>query len=95
MTAGALPAGLSLSSGGSISGTPTTTGTFTFTVTATDVNLCTGLQAYTVTIIAPTPTPTPTPDSPTAVPTLSEWGMIIFMVLGGLMSIYYLRRRRM
>jgi hypothetical protein len=27
-------------------------------------------------------------------PTLSEWGMIIFMVLVGLMSIYYLRRQK-
>ena len=30
----------------------------------------------------------------TGVPTLSEWGMIIFMVLVGLMSIYYLRRQK-
>jgi len=29
-----------------------------------------------------------------SVPTLSEWGMIIFIVLMGLGSIYYLRRRR-
>jgi len=29
-----------------------------------------------------------------SVPTLSEWGMIIFMVLVGLMSIYYLRRQK-
>jgi hypothetical protein len=29
-----------------------------------------------------------------AIPTLSEWGMIIFMVLLGLMSIYYLRRQK-
>ena len=35
-----------------------------------------------------------TPVIPTSVPTLSEWGMIIFMVLMGLGSIYYLRRRR-
>jgi preprotein translocase subunit YajC len=44
------------------------------------------LEAYTVTIAVPV--------APTAVPTLSEWGMIIFMVLVGLMSIYYLRRQR-
>jgi hypothetical protein len=31
---------------------------------------------------------------PTAVPTLNEWGVIIFMLLVGLMSIYYLRRQR-
>jgi hypothetical protein len=29
-----------------------------------------------------------------AIPTLSEWGMIIFMVLVGLMSIYCLRRQK-
>jgi hypothetical protein len=28
------------------------------------------------------------------IPTLNEWGMIIFMVLAGLGSVYYLRRRR-
>jgi type VI secretion system secreted protein VgrG len=32
--------------------------------------------------------------STTSVPTLSEWGVIIFMVLLGLMSIYYLRRQK-
>lgn len=36
LTAGSLPTGLSLSSGGTISGTPTTTGSETFTVTATN-----------------------------------------------------------
>ena len=46
----ALPTGLSLSSGGAISGTPTATGTFGFTVTATDANLCTGSQAFTIAI---------------------------------------------
>jgi len=30
----------------------------------------------------------------TAVPTLNEWGMIIFMMLAGGVSIYYLRRQR-
>jgi hypothetical protein len=30
----------------------------------------------------------------TAVPTLNEWGVIIFMLLVGLMSIYYLRRQK-
>ena len=36
ITGGALPAGLTLSSSGTISGTPTTVGTFAFTVTAKD-----------------------------------------------------------
>lgn len=30
---------------------------------------------------------------PTAVPTMTEWGMIIFIVLAGLGSVYYLRRQ--
>ncbi len=30
----------------------------------------------------------------TTVPTLSEWGMIIFMLLVGLMSVYYVRRQK-
>jgi hypothetical protein len=34
------------------------------------------------------------PPHPTVVPTLNEWGVIIFMALVGLMSIYYLRRQR-
>jgi hypothetical protein len=34
------------------------------------------------------------PTAAVAIPTLNEWGMIIFMVLVGLMSIYYLRRQK-
>ncbi|MFZ3098970.1 MAG: IPTL-CTERM sorting domain-containing protein, partial [Desulfosalsimonadaceae bacterium] len=86
MTAGTLPAGLSpITAGGVIAGTPTTAGTFTFTVTATDDNGCTGLREYTLVI---------NPMAVGTIPTLSEWGMIIFMTLLGLTSIYYLRRRK-
>ncbi|MGH6690172.1 MAG: beta strand repeat-containing protein, partial [Gammaproteobacteria bacterium] len=46
VTAGTFPPGLSLASGGAISGTPTNTGSFNFTVTATDANGCTGSQAF-------------------------------------------------
>ena len=57
-TAGALPAGLSLSSGGVISGTPTAGGSFNFTVTATDSSPFpgpfAGSRSYTLTIAAPT-----------------------------------------
>jgi hypothetical protein len=49
-TAGTLPAGLTLSSGGVLAGTPTTAGTYTFTVTATDTVGASKSQAYTVTI---------------------------------------------
>ena len=34
------------------------------------------------------------PVTPVGAPTLNEWGMIIFMVLVGLMSVYYLRRQK-
>lgn len=58
VTAGALPAGLSLSGGGAIAGTPTAGGVFNFTVTATDSSTgsgpYTGSQAYTLTIGAST-----------------------------------------
>ncbi len=51
VTGGALPTGLSLSSGGAISGTPTATGTFAFTVTATDTaSSCTGSAPFSIAI---------------------------------------------
>jgi alpha-tubulin suppressor-like RCC1 family protein len=66
-SSGTLPVGLSLSSDGKISGTPTKAGTYTFTVKAIDVNdssLYT-IQSFTVTIEAePTPTGTTKPTSP-------------------------------
>jgi hypothetical protein len=31
---------------------------------------------------------------PTAVPTITEWGMIILVILLGVGSLYYLKRRR-
>lgn len=54
VTAGAPPTGLALSTGGTLSGTPTAIGTFNFTVTATDDNGQTASRAYTVTVGAPT-----------------------------------------
>jgi len=54
LTAGSLPAGLTLSSTGALSGTPTAGGTFTFTVTATDSSTGTGpysgSHSYTLTV---------------------------------------------
>jgi hypothetical protein len=32
-------------------------------------------------------------DPPTGVPTMNEWGMIIFMIFAGLSSVYYMKRR--
>jgi len=58
VTAGALPAGLSLSPAGVLSGTPTAGGTFSFTVDATDSSPFpgpySGSQAYLLTIDPPT-----------------------------------------
>ncbi len=54
VTAGALPAGLTLAANGTLSGTATAGGTFNFTVTATDALSFTGSQAYTLTSNAPT-----------------------------------------
>jgi hypothetical protein len=36
----------------------------------------------------------PPPAPPASVPTVNEWGMIIFMLLAGLGGVYYLRRQR-
>src|SRR5664280_526997 len=49
-TSGALPTGLTMTSGGVLSGTPTANGTFNFDVTATDTSLNTGTRSYSVTI---------------------------------------------
>jgi uncharacterized repeat protein (TIGR03803 family) len=49
-SAGTLPAGLTLSSAGVLSGTPTSVGSSTFTVTATDAAGASGSMSYTVTI---------------------------------------------
>jgi hypothetical protein len=54
VSGGALPTGLSMSSGGAVSGTPTATGTSTFTITVTDSTSATGSQAFSITI-APRP----------------------------------------
>lgn len=55
VTSGALPAGLSLASNGTLSGTPTAGGTFNFTITATDSLSSSGLYAYTVVVTRQTP----------------------------------------
>ncbi len=63
VTAGALPAGLSLTTGGALAGTPTAGGTFNFTITATDAATApgpySGARAYTLTIASPAITVNP------------------------------------
>jgi hypothetical protein len=59
VSSGTLPAGLSLSAAGVISGAPTSTTSRTFTVTATDANGCPGSRAYTIAPACPTLTVTP------------------------------------
>lgn len=59
LTEGALPAGLSLSAAGVLSGTPTRSGDFNFTVRATDASGCAAAHAYTLNIACPALTLTP------------------------------------
>nr|WP_267115240.1 putative Ig domain-containing protein [Xanthomonas sacchari] len=59
LSSGALPAGLSLSSAGVLSGTPTVAGSFTFVVGVTDAGSFGGSHAYTLSIVAPTLAITP------------------------------------
>jgi len=60
VAAGSLPAGMSLSSAGTLSGTPTAGGTFNFTVRATDAVSTVGSRPYTMTVSTPTISITPT-----------------------------------
>ncbi|AZR36764.1 autotransporter domain-containing protein [Xanthomonas vasicola] len=53
ITSGALPAGITLASNGTLSGTATVEGTFNFTVQATDANSFTGAQACSLTVAGP------------------------------------------
>jgi uncharacterized protein (TIGR03437 family) len=50
VSAGALAAGLSLSSAGALAGTPAVSGGFNFTVTVTDANGCQGARVYTLAV---------------------------------------------
>jgi sulfur transfer complex TusBCD TusB component (DsrH family) len=50
-TSGVVPAGLSLSSSGVLSGTPTGTGSFSFTVTVSDASGCSGSNDYTLELV--------------------------------------------
>src|ERR1035441_2585199 len=65
ITAGSLPAGLNLSSSGTLSGTPVPVGTNTFSVTATDTNGCAGSQAYVLVLLGAHPNITGQPQDST------------------------------
>jgi CSLREA domain-containing protein len=58
VASGSLPNGLSLSSGGLLSGTPTGTGSFSFTVLGTEANGGQGCRSYTLIINPPNTAPT-------------------------------------
>lgn len=58
VTSGALPNGVTLSSSGLLSGTPTQSGTFTFTITATNGTAPDATQSFTLTVNAAPTTPT-------------------------------------
>ncbi|WP_047129780.1 putative Ig domain-containing protein [Xanthomonas arboricola] len=53
LASGTLPAGITLASNGTLSGTATVEGSFNVTVTATDANTFTATQAYTLTVAGP------------------------------------------
>ncbi|MCB1210554.1 MAG: putative Ig domain-containing protein, partial [Verrucomicrobiales bacterium] len=59
LTSGALPAGITLSPGGIISGTPTVIGSFNITLRVVDAGNCVGTQNYTLAISCPPITITP------------------------------------
>lgn len=91
VTAGTLPTGLTLSTGGVLSGTPNVTGASTFTVTATDSNGCTGSQDYTLTIgcgaitLSPASLPNGTAGAPysQAITEIGGVGTVTFSVTAG------------
>ncbi|MBZ5535450.1 MAG: putative Ig domain-containing protein [Acidobacteriia bacterium] len=83
---GSLPTGLTLSSSGLLSGTPTAEGSFPITITSSDVNGCTGSQLYTVAISA-----TATMSSPAPGATLTSSSVTFTWSPGTGVSQYYLQ----
>lgn len=86
VTAGVLPPGLGISPLGltpsvDLAGTPTAVGEYSFTITATDENGCPGTEDYVLSV---------TTDR--AIPTLSEWSMILLASALALLGIAAIRR---
>ncbi len=76
VSAGAVPPGLFLSPAGQLAGLPTTPGNFNFTITATDAASCPGSLPYALAITTGGVLPTVT-----ALPTLSQWGLALTVLL--------------
>jgi hypothetical protein len=73
LQSGSLPAGLSLTSAGVLSGTPgggAAPGSYSFVVQATDANGCTGVRPYTLSLICP-----PLSISPTTLPSATQYAL--------------------
>jgi uncharacterized protein YhjY with autotransporter beta-barrel domain len=87
LASGALPAGLTLSSAGTIAGTPTAAGSFTFTVKATDSSTGTGAPfsatSGTLTLTVAAPTIAYTPASPPAGTVGKAYSQTLAMATGG------------
>lgn len=79
VASGTLPAGLTLSTAGVVSGTPTTAGTTTVTIRGTDASGCFAQLAYSIAVA-------------TAVPTLPQAFMLLLAL--GLIGAAYLRLRQ-
>jgi hypothetical protein len=56
VSAGTLPAGLTLTSAGVLAGTPTAAGTSSVTIRATDANGCLAERTYSLLVVTPLPT---------------------------------------
>ncbi len=82
ISAGALPAGLTLSGAGTLSGTPTAAGSFNFTAQATASNGFSGTRAYTLVIAQGTQAITAFAANPAA-PTYAPGGAFTVSASGG------------
>jgi CSLREA domain-containing protein len=87
VTSGALPNGLTLSSGGVLSGTPSLAGTFNGTVTASNATLPNATQNFSIVI-------SPAAVSVAPIPTLSGQAVLLLASLLALFAFAALRRRR-
>ena len=91
LAGGSLPPGLTLSPGGALSGVPTQAGTYAFSIRASDLSAAPG--PYESAPVAYSLTVDPGGGPPAAVPTLSEWAMILFGLLLAGGALITVRRR--